>query len=336
MKVTKKDIADYLGISRTAVSLVLNGSSKCTISKKTQQEILEAAEKLGYKEKNPCSVTKKICCAFFFNFGNSVEKIFNSVYISEVDSFLERYNYNTVYFSVTDKESSINRFFRYIESGEADGVILINLVDEKITKRVSQFGIPYVIFSEIGDAISNVVCPDSYHVAKEMARSLINNNHKKIAFFATAMNFPQQKNFLKGYKDALAEADIPFDPVLVQTSIIQDGREIAERMQLLGIEYTAALCANTHIQSGALRWFIENEIKVPEKMSLLGYGMNDLVSLSVPRMTVCDVVQHEYIYEGLNLLMDGIKKGQLSFTCRKIKTLDFYPGQTVARFDENA
>ncbi len=335
MAVTKKDIADYLGISRTAVSLALNSSPKCTLSKETQEKIFQAAKKLGYMHASPATSSKKICCAFFFNTDNHVAKKLNGILISEVDHFISQFGYNTVYISVPNKESAINRFFEYIESGEAEGLIILNLIDKSIHERISQCGVPFVVFSEMDDECANSITPDSHYAAKEMVKKMIAQNHKRIAFFSPSMNYPQQKHFLSGYRDALEEAGIPFDPALVQVSSVQDGGEIAERMDLLGIKYTAALCANTHIQFGALNWLQSRGIKVPEQVSLLGYGMSDFASLSVPKLSVCDIVQRNFVDEGMKLLMEGIEKGRLEFPCKTIKTLEFCPGQTIGRCNES-
>ena len=46
MKVTVKDVAKLAGVSRTTVSNVFNGCSKCT--EDTRKAVLAAAKQLGY------------------------------------------------------------------------------------------------------------------------------------------------------------------------------------------------------------------------------------------------------------------------------------------------
>ncbi|HEY5730336.1 MAG TPA: LacI family DNA-binding transcriptional regulator [Anaerolineales bacterium] len=47
-RVTSKDIAEKVGVSRTTVSLVLNNVRGIQISDKTRQKVLNAANELGY------------------------------------------------------------------------------------------------------------------------------------------------------------------------------------------------------------------------------------------------------------------------------------------------
>jgi LacI family transcriptional regulator len=47
-KATAQDVADLAGVSRSAVSLVLNGRAKGHIARHKQQAIIEAARRLNY------------------------------------------------------------------------------------------------------------------------------------------------------------------------------------------------------------------------------------------------------------------------------------------------
>ena len=47
--ITKKEIAERIGVSRTTVSLVLNRKPDARISEETRQRVIEAAAKFGYK-----------------------------------------------------------------------------------------------------------------------------------------------------------------------------------------------------------------------------------------------------------------------------------------------
>ena len=53
-KVTTKDIADHVGLSQSAVSMILNNKTNVSFFRQHQTESLDAAKELGYqKRKNP-------------------------------------------------------------------------------------------------------------------------------------------------------------------------------------------------------------------------------------------------------------------------------------------
>ena len=55
-KVTTKDIADHVGLSQSAVSMILNNKTNVSFSDSTRQKVLDAAKNLAIKKrKNPLS-----------------------------------------------------------------------------------------------------------------------------------------------------------------------------------------------------------------------------------------------------------------------------------------
>ena len=50
-KVTTKDIADHVGLSQSAVSMILNNKTNVSFSDSTRQKVLDAAKELGYQKR---------------------------------------------------------------------------------------------------------------------------------------------------------------------------------------------------------------------------------------------------------------------------------------------
>lgn len=48
-KITTRDIAEYTGLSQSTVSMILSHKENVSFSKETQDIVLKAAKKLGYK-----------------------------------------------------------------------------------------------------------------------------------------------------------------------------------------------------------------------------------------------------------------------------------------------
>ena len=74
-KVTTKDIADHVGLSQSAVSMILNNKTNVSFSDSTRQKVLDAAKELGYQKKKksivqtskPLSKVILIMCPFLSN-----------------------------------------------------------------------------------------------------------------------------------------------------------------------------------------------------------------------------------------------------------------------------
>lgn len=54
-KVTTKDIADHVGLSQSAVSMILNNKTNVSFSDSTRQKVLTLQKNLAIKKKNPLS-----------------------------------------------------------------------------------------------------------------------------------------------------------------------------------------------------------------------------------------------------------------------------------------
>ena len=57
-KVTTKDIADHVGLSQSAVSMILNNKSNVSFSESTKKKVFDAAKELGYQKKKKQTESK--------------------------------------------------------------------------------------------------------------------------------------------------------------------------------------------------------------------------------------------------------------------------------------
>lgn len=287
MPVTKKDIADYLGISRTAVSLVLNNTPNSTISEETRNNILRAAKELGYRDGE---VSPKLCY-ILCNRGQDDPLYATDLHL--IENAASRLDYRLLFMNLGSSNKDLFRLEKCLGNQEIAGVILSGDVDERILDIVEKSGVPYVVFSSLENENVNVVEPDVEAIARECTRYLIELGHRQIALFSGRLDMLVHAKTLEGYRKALEEAEIPFDKSLVQVSKDEDGFELCCRMEALDIPYTAAFCANTLIQFGALQWLKDQGIAVPADKSLIGWGMTKLVRMSMPQLTTFYIPQEE-------------------------------------------
>ena len=279
MSVTKKDIADYLGISRTAVSLVLNNSPSSTISEETREMILKAARELGYKDQ---SVFTKILYILYNR--EPDDPLFVSD-LKNIERASSNYEYGLIFLHIRSNAKDFVKLQKILGKKEIAGVILIGVIDDDILHIMEQSGVPYVVYSSVAKENLNVIEPDVVKIAYECTKHLISLGHKDIALFTGSLLVNVHQKTLAGYKLALEEAEIPFNKLLVQVSKEEDGYELCSRMEMLEIPYTAAFCVNTLIQFGALQWLKERGISVPGEISLVGWGLTELVKMSTPKLT---------------------------------------------------
>lgn len=326
--VTKQDIANYLGISRTAVSLALNRSKKCTLSKKNIQQIFSAARELGYhlEAREP---NKKVCIAMF-NMDTKVAIDTNRIDVNNVDNYLSNLGYDVVSIYVRSNGRSLKQLFSSIENGDYIGIVLVALLDKEILERINRYDLPYVVLSDMEDDYPNCYSYDTAYAADVMTQTLIDYDHRRIVLFTGKLDFPQQRHILKGYRAALERNNIPFDPSMIQASSSENGQEVAARMKYLDISYTAGVCSNPYIQIGVMNWLQSNGISVPEQVSLISYGKADksLIKLFSPELSIFTQSDTEII--GLSQFSECLNTGKKHFPCCRIQKGGVHQGGSIA------
>jgi len=105
-------------------------------------------------------------------------------------------------------------------------------------------------------------------------RHLIGLGHRRIAFFAGMSANPSSQDRLEGYRKALREAQIQTDDRLVFNAggTIEEGRKAAEQFLAEAPGATAVLAVNDLVAMGAGTLFLERGLKIPEDISLVGFG----------------------------------------------------------------
>lgn len=110
---------------------------------------------------------------------------------------------------------------------------------------------------------------------------LISLGHRRIGLVAGFPGHTGAVNRLEGYRAALAEAGIGYDPDLVvgHSWMERDGYFGTAQLLALATPPTALVTANYLSAMGALRLLNERSIRVPEDMSVIVYGDADFLPL---------------------------------------------------------
>jgi len=111
------------------------------------------------------------------------------------------------------------------------------------------------------------------HGAMLAVRHLIEAGHRKIAFITGSENHPDAIERYEGYKKALAEAGIDFDPKLVATGDWHEEGGLRATRELLGSKtrFTALFCVNDQTAYGACLALYRKGLSVPGDVSVIGF-----------------------------------------------------------------
>lgn len=277
---TIRDVARRADVSVATVSRVINDSP--LVSDGTRQKVLDVIADLDYIP-NPnaqrLSLGRTLTIGVilpFLTLPSFVERL------RGVQSALEDSGYDLILYSVESPpkiESYLKKLSRRDHIG---GAIIISLpLDDAYVERFETAKIPAILLDAVHPRMNRVIVDDVAGGYKA-TRHLIDLGHRRIAFLSDYLENPfgfvSMRHRYQGYRQALAEAGLPFVPTYHREGELGGREAFQEAKDLLSLQDapTAVFAASDTHAIGVLKAAHELGIRVPEQLSVIGYdGIRD-------------------------------------------------------------
>ena len=151
---------------------------------------------------------------------------------------------------------------------------------------------------------------DNVGAAREITIHLADQGHRRIGFIAGKSETSNGRDRQEGYRRALAERGIPWDPDLViEGRFSRDGgRAAMSRYLALRSPPTAIFAANDHMALGAWDVLTENNKKVPRDAALAGF--DDIPEAEIAGLTSVRQPLTEMAQQAAAWLLPWIREGR--------------------------
>lgn len=306
MRVTISDVAREAGVSKATVSLVLNGrTGTVTISDTTQATVRAVAQRLGYTPNQAArALASRRAYSITMLLGNLGNPFFLEIAAAAATATsLRDYQLNLVDAS---QPAAQLRVLEQLRGGGTDGIIIT--IGQSSTRgpildalrALTTQGMPVVLLLERSpDARIPAICVDNEAASYELTSHLLRQGHRRLAFIglhgtepvANPLGTPALR--YQGYRRALADAGITFDPAWLLETASATASSGREQMQLLLAQGparpTAAICYNDLMAIGALSTCNERGVRIPSEMAVVGFGGIEMGQFTCPPLTT---VQH--------------------------------------------
>ncbi|MBD0833486.1 LacI family DNA-binding transcriptional regulator [Aestuariibaculum sediminum] len=313
--VTLKQIAEELNISVTTVSKALKGYSD--VSKETKKRVLDLAERLDYTP-NSFAVSLRMRQSKIIGviIPDTVHYFF-SIVIKGILKVAEQHDYMVILMQSNEKFELEKKQIDLLLSKGVDG-ILISLSNN--TKRfdhlqkVIKHDIPLLLFDKIAKTVNcSKVYIDDRKAAYDAVTYLINKGYRRIAHFRGDLNPQNSIDRFLGYKQALLDNNIPFDPKLVymcnNNTDFDDGYNNAKQMfEDHGHTIDAVFTITDLISIGIIKYCDDNGIKVPDDLALFGFSNWFMSSVINPELSTVEQHPFKIGETSAEILFDEIKR----------------------------
>lgn len=276
MKTTLKDIAEYVGVSVSTVSFVLNGKNR--VGKDMKEKILKAVEELEYIPNKSAQKLKgnkfnEICLIIS---GPNYE-YFSNPYLFKmvqgINTVLRKNNFNLT-IKTTTSEFEEKFIKTEIKSDFFDGFILWGTrVSLEVFDSFFGYKVPLVSIARSSEHSFSIII-DDYKGGKIMTDYLVKKGLKNIAFLGKLDGISSAENRLRGYIDALKSNNVPVNNDLIfEANFYQeDGYKITKTLlkEFKG-KFNAIFAASDLMAIGCMRALKEENIQIPQEIAVVGF-----------------------------------------------------------------
>lgn len=300
MRVTMEQVAAAAGVSKTTVSHVINNSR--AVSQDARVRVLKAIKDLNY---NVNSVARNLRRGDSHMIGFVVTNLANEFYINigaGVNKVIKPEGYKLFYVNSYENLETEKLNILDMVMHSADGLIIAPTQNDCTYMNIiipESLPTIFVDRKPIGLKRDSVLSTNQRGIY-EAVESLIAKGHDRIGFIGSRKNNTMDER-LVGYRQALEESKISFDPDLV---LIGENEPVPMYDLLTGPIYsqmhdylqkncpTAIMSANGLATVGIYNYLKTHEIQVPEEMAL--FSFDDQFWYSLLARGISAVMQNPY------------------------------------------
>jgi len=311
--ITLKDIAFELNISVTTVSKALKGYPD--VSKTTRKAVIDLAKKLNF---SPNSVAVNLRAQQTKTIGVIIPTIVHQFFSKIIDGIIEeaeKQGYLVITLQSNENLKLETKQLNLLMQKRVDG-ILLSLSNEtqhcEHLNVILQNDIPIVLFDKISKVINcSKVKIDDKKAAYDAVTFLIQKGYKRIAHFRGSLNPQNSIDRFIGYKKALIDNGIPFDPSLVflcnNNDDFNDGYANAQKLINEKTNVDAIFAITDLIAVGIIKCLNENKVKIPEEIAVFGFSDWFMSSVITPTLSSVKQPGFEMGRKATEILLEEIK-----------------------------
>jgi LacI family transcriptional regulator len=279
------DIAKQAGVSASTVSRVVNGKSYVNAEKKEQ--IQRIIKETGYV---PNKAARNMVMQRSFTVGIVIPDGFNNFQrqlFSVIERHLDSFGYHTLFFFVQMNSASEKKCLDRLKTENLDGVIMLQEIKSgEFYEYIEAAGIPIISTLHNHNNIPTVKMDDKQG-AFDAVNHLVGLGHRKINMIS-GVSFSYGAHRLVGYYRALDEAGIQRDQKRVadvQQYNAEAGVYAMRELLLRSKDFSAVFASSDELALGAIRVLLDEGIRIPEDVSVIGFDDIDISSYLYPRLT---------------------------------------------------
>lgn len=312
-RVTLADVAELAGVSKTAVSLVLNDRPGTRLSEDVAGRVRAAAAELDYRP-NPAARTLRKGTSQIVGFISDEVTItrYASAMIRGALDVAQQHEHTVLIAETGINRERRDRAVQTMLDQRPDGLVFGLMRARQIEVPRMPADVPVVILNGVSSADHPSVLPAEFSAGSEVAETLLAAGHRRIGLIgadsADALD-PRVSSTISdriaGIRTVLARANVPvvgagagldWEP---QLGYFATHQILDDHPQLTGL-----ICMNDRLAFGSYQALYEGGRQIPEDVSVVSFDDEEIASYLRPQLTTARIPYEEMGREAMGMLLD--------------------------------
>jgi LacI family transcriptional regulator len=318
-KISIADIANSLGVSKTLVSLVINGKGNAHgISRDTQERVLAKIEELNYR---PNVLARGFRTGKTNTIGLIVSDISNRFYsriARRVEDYAWEKGYSVVICSTDEKVEKEKLQISMLRDRKVDGLIISSSQENPdLFNKLVDANMPHVLIDRTFQGMKSPnVYVDNFGGARMAARHLISQGFKNIAMLSiTPEHISTISERSRGFISALSDSNISipseWNIKIPFNNIEQAVKEEIQKLYQMGNLPEAIFTLNNNLTSMCLLILRKLSVRVPSDIALIGFDDVLYFNFTQPSVTAIDQPVELIAEKAFDMLLKQIEKTEI-------------------------
>jgi LacI family transcriptional regulator len=304
---TIRDVAQLAGVSTATVSKVVNNIPY--VSDDTRQQVLDAISQLNYHTNTIARGLRKSKTATIGLITDDIEGVFTMAMMRGVEEIASaRGSHVFLCNSYGDMERE-REHLQALLAKQVDGIILMSgyRVQQRAAPALDIGDVPVAyLYQYTADLAAPCIVPDDYGGGALGTRHLIELGRRRVAFINGPEHFEATHARLKGYRDALEQGGLAFDPALVRAGKWnqRSGYTLTHDLMAQADPPDALFCASDSLAAGAIDALHELGRQIPHDVAVVGFDNRYFSAYQRPPLTTVALPLYEMGVLAAEMLME--------------------------------
>lgn len=306
---TMQELAQAAGVSIATVSRVFSGSPK--VSEKTRTKVLELVHQSGFQPNETARTMAAGSSRLIAVILPDIENPYFSRLLSEVEQLCVKNGYTMIFFNSNGDSEKEKEIVTKMMARQADGMLIcMTRIKSEMIPVIKTANFPVVVMTRNINGLDSVAI-NHLEGGRLAADYLIENRCEQFFFFGL-----KDDEKFTGFYNELLKKKVPKIKIKIfgdKNWYFNNYAQASELMdkfmqeQKTSTEKTGLFCINDLSAVQAINAANRNNIKIPEKLNIVGFDNTMLCDMTFPALT------------SINQPLDKIAAKSFEILCQKIK-----------------